>query len=123
MKRFFVIFLLFFGYLGHLLLGGAFYLCAELFFPSVFLFPLVYLAVSFLYGYFLTPYTRDPNKTTLYHFASYLVYWVTVFLIAVIGEGEYNTAVFPDGIFALVVLLVTLFSSRLWMTFHKHRED
>ncbi len=123
MKRIFAGISLFLGYLGYMILCGAFILCAEYCFPALFFFPIIYLVTSFLYGWFMTRYTDGPFHTVLLNFASYLLYWLTVFLIAVFRDGEYGAAVVFDGIFALEVLVVTLVSARFSTAVARKKED
>lgn len=123
MKRTYAAISLFLGYLGYMILCGAFILCVEHFFPAIFIFPLIYVVTSFLYGWFMTRFTDGPFQTVVLNFASYLLYWLTVFLISVLRDGEYGGAVVFDSIFALEVLVVTLVSARFSAAFSKKQEE
>ena len=123
MNRFYAGISLFLGYVGYMVLCGAFFLCAEYFFPAIFFFPLLYVVTSFLYGWFMTRYTAGPFHTVMLNFASYLLYWVTVFLIAVLKDGEYGGAVVFDAVFGLEVLVITLVSSRFYLAWKNKQEE
>ncbi|HAZ20592.1 MAG TPA: hypothetical protein DCY75_10550 [Clostridiales bacterium] len=113
---------LFLGYIGYMILFGLFLICSDRYVLVVLFYPLVYILLSFLYGWFMSRYTKNMWNTVLLNFASYVLYWLSSFGIAMIREGAYGSYVLTDCIFGAEVLIVTLFASKLSLAAHSNKE-